>query len=179
MNNIQNASRRGFLKDAFAAGTFVLGVQLVPGSLWAKASTNSGDVFQPDMFLAIAVDGTVTILAHRSEMGCGSRTALPLVVADEIVTLAPVAVSFDGSDADDPSITLPKLTDGVTLNCPPPPASPVPKSGMTAPGPETMRLPPSTPLSCGLNVTFNVTLLPEASVSGSEGPLTVNPLPAI
>jgi len=29
-------------------------------------------------------DGTVTIVAHRSEMGCGSRTALPLVVTDEL-----------------------------------------------------------------------------------------------
>jgi isoquinoline 1-oxidoreductase beta subunit len=84
MNNIQNASRRGFLKGAFAAGTFVLGVHLVPESLWANGSTNAATLFQPDMFLGIAGDGTVTILAHRSEMGCGSRTALPLVVADEL-----------------------------------------------------------------------------------------------
>ncbi|MGA8230958.1 MAG: molybdopterin cofactor-binding domain-containing protein [Candidatus Acidiferrales bacterium] len=84
MNNIQNASRRGFLKGAFAAGTFVLGVHLVPESLWANASTSAAAVFQPDMFLGIASDGTVTIVAHRSEMGCGSRTALPLVVADEL-----------------------------------------------------------------------------------------------
>ena len=34
--------------------------------------------------MSIAPDGTVTIVAHRSEMGCGSRTALPLVVADEL-----------------------------------------------------------------------------------------------
>ena len=41
-------------------------------------------VFQPDIFLSIASDGMVTIVASRSEMGCGSRTALPLVVADEL-----------------------------------------------------------------------------------------------
>ena len=29
-------------------------------------------------------DGTVTIVAHRSEMGTGIRTSLPLVVADEM-----------------------------------------------------------------------------------------------
>ncbi len=34
--------------------------------------------------MSIASDGTVTIVAHRSEMGCGSRTALPLIVADEL-----------------------------------------------------------------------------------------------
>ena len=35
MNNIQNVSRRGFLKGAVAAGTFVLGARLVPEPLWA------------------------------------------------------------------------------------------------------------------------------------------------
>ena len=84
MNNIQNVSRRRFLKGSFVAGTFVLGARLVPEPLWAAASSAAPVVFQPDIFLGIASDGTVTIVAHRSEMGCGSRTALPLVVADEL-----------------------------------------------------------------------------------------------
>jgi len=84
MNNLQNVSRRGFLRGAFVAGTFVLGARLVPEPLWADASSAAPAVFQPDIFLGIASDGTVTIVAHRSEMGCGSRTALPLVVADEL-----------------------------------------------------------------------------------------------
>ena len=84
MNHIQNVSRRGFLKGAFAAGTFVLGARLVPEPVWAYASSTAPAVFQPDIFLGIASDGTVTIVAHRSEMGCGSRTALPLIVADEL-----------------------------------------------------------------------------------------------
>ena len=84
MNNIQNVSRRRFIQAAFATGTFVLGVQFVPRQLWASESGNPTPVFQPDIFLKIASDGSVTIVAHRSEMGCGSRTALPLVVADEL-----------------------------------------------------------------------------------------------
>jgi len=84
MNHIENVSRRGFLKGAFAAGTFVLGMRFVPKPLWAAASDDASAVFQPDMFLSIAGDGTVTIVASRSEMGCGSRTALPLVLADEL-----------------------------------------------------------------------------------------------
>jgi len=84
MNNIQNVSRRRFLKGSLAAGTFVLGARLVPDLLWANSSSAAPAVFQPDVFLAISSDGTVTIVAHRSEMGCGSRTALPLVVADEL-----------------------------------------------------------------------------------------------
>ena len=88
MMNIQNVSRRGFLKSAFASGTFVIGAHLVPefmsAPLLAAASSAAPIVFQPDIFLGIASDGTITIVAHRSEMGCGSRTALPLVVADEL-----------------------------------------------------------------------------------------------
>ena len=84
MNNIRNVSRRGFLRGAVAAGTFVLGVHLVPEPLWANTDGASPAVFQPDIYLRIASDGTVTIVANRSEMGCGSRTALPLVVADEL-----------------------------------------------------------------------------------------------
>ena len=39
---------------------------------------------QPSVYLAIDTDGTAYIIAHRSEMGSGSRTALPRIVADEL-----------------------------------------------------------------------------------------------
>ena len=80
MNNIQNVSRRGVLKGALVAGTLVLGVQLVPKPLWASVSSDIPSVFQPDIFLSIASDGTVSIVASRSRDGASSRTALPLVV---------------------------------------------------------------------------------------------------
>ena len=43
-----------------------------------------GLVTDPLVFVAIDPDGTVTITAHRSEMGTGSRTSLPMVLADEM-----------------------------------------------------------------------------------------------
>jgi isoquinoline 1-oxidoreductase subunit beta len=97
MSAILNLSRRGFMKDAFSAGAFVLGAPLVPRALWAEAadspdSPGSPDLtdplralaFHPGVFVGLDADGTVTIVAARSEMGTGSRTGLPRIVADEM-----------------------------------------------------------------------------------------------
>ncbi len=80
----RNFSRRGFLQGALASGVFVLSARFVPEPLWAAEGDGTAAPFQPSLWMSIASDGTVTIVAHRSEMGCGSRTALPLVVADEL-----------------------------------------------------------------------------------------------
>ena len=70
--------RRGFLGAVFTAGAWVLGANILSGSAGAAAS------WQPSVYLGFEPDGTVVITAHRSEMGTGSRTSLPLVVADEL-----------------------------------------------------------------------------------------------
>src|SRR6202795_2236941 len=79
-----HVSRRGFLHGALASGVFVLSARFIPEPLWAAEGEAAPPPFQPSLWMSIAADGTVTIVAHRSEMGCGSRTALPLVVADEL-----------------------------------------------------------------------------------------------
>lgn len=83
---IENVSRRGFLKGVLAGGALVLAVKVAPKILHVAAAEGEAAAapFDPYLWMAIAPDGTVTIVAHRSEMGCGSRTALPLVVADEL-----------------------------------------------------------------------------------------------
>ena len=43
-----------------------------------------GVVSDPHVFVSIDPSGIVTIIAHRAEMGTGSRTSLPMVVADEL-----------------------------------------------------------------------------------------------
>ncbi|HKV40530.1 MAG TPA: molybdopterin cofactor-binding domain-containing protein, partial [Blastocatellia bacterium] len=40
--------------------------------------------FHPGVFVGVEPDGTVILVAHRSEMGTGARTALPLILADEM-----------------------------------------------------------------------------------------------
>src|ERR1700729_1975362 len=83
---VENVSRRRFLQGGLAAGALVLSARFVSKRLWAAYADDAAGTaaFDPTVWLAIAADGTVTIVAHRSEMGCGSRTALPLVVTDEL-----------------------------------------------------------------------------------------------
>lgn len=85
MSVIENVSRRRFVTGALAGGVLILGARYAPRLLrTAKSEAVPSAVLEPSLWMAISSDGTVTIVAHRSEMGCGSRTALPLVVADEL-----------------------------------------------------------------------------------------------
>jgi isoquinoline 1-oxidoreductase beta subunit len=80
-------SRRGFLGGLFSAGAFVLGAQLLPVDAFgapAPVLDASKAAFKPSVYLGIEPDGTVIAVAHRSEMGTGSRTALPQILADEL-----------------------------------------------------------------------------------------------
>lgn len=83
MNAIAKLSRRTALKAVGAAGGLVLGARLLPGT-FRPASAAADATLSPNVFLSLAKDGTVTIFAHRSEMGQGIRTSLPMVVADEL-----------------------------------------------------------------------------------------------
>jgi isoquinoline 1-oxidoreductase beta subunit len=90
---ILNVSRRAFTLG-LGAGAFVLATNLRPalaeGEQPQKATKYGGDamphglVDNPKVFVSIEPDGTVSIICHRSEMGQGIRTSLPMVVADEL-----------------------------------------------------------------------------------------------
>jgi len=78
---IKNISRRGFIKGAGLAGSgLLIGIQV---SCTNNPVENS-DEFSPDVFISMDKEGTVTIISHRSEMGQGIRSSLPLLVADEM-----------------------------------------------------------------------------------------------
>ncbi len=75
-------SRRAFMAS-LSAGSLVLATRFASGASVSLVGSSALD-FEPDLFVSIDPTGLVTILAHRSEMGTGIRTALPMVVADEL-----------------------------------------------------------------------------------------------
>jgi isoquinoline 1-oxidoreductase subunit beta len=89
MSPIENVSRRRFLQGIFGAGALVLaGRYLLPMLRHGHSTDGQTDAdratFHPNLFVGIQQDGTVYIVAHRSEMGTTIRTSLPLVLADEL-----------------------------------------------------------------------------------------------
>ena len=90
MIHVENVGRRGFLKGVVGAGAFVLSVRWMPEEVFgAQPKASAADAMthaalRPNVYLAIDTDGTAYVIAHRSEMGSGSRTALPRIVADEL-----------------------------------------------------------------------------------------------
>ena len=89
MSTLQNFSRREFVKGVFSTGAFVLCGQVAPRRLWAGSLDATTDPvaatpFHPSIWLGIEPDGSVIIVASRSEMGSGSRTGPAIVLADEL-----------------------------------------------------------------------------------------------
>ena len=81
LSEIFTVSRRDFLKaSGLLSGGLILGVSFFSCDDKGKKIAT----VVPNVYLTIASDGKVTIVAHRSEMGQGIRTSLPLIVADEL-----------------------------------------------------------------------------------------------
>ncbi len=84
---LKNVSRRGFLYGTGAG--FAIAAFATPAEAFVRypvggTTMPNGLKYDPLIFVEIAKDGIVTIIAHRAEMGTGARTSLPLVLADEM-----------------------------------------------------------------------------------------------
>jgi CO/xanthine dehydrogenase Mo-binding subunit len=72
-------SRREFVTAGVAAGA-----GLVIGFYLPHGGTSHQESFSPNAYLRITPDNKVTIVVARSEMGQGVRTALPMILAEEL-----------------------------------------------------------------------------------------------
>jgi len=98
---------------------FLAGVGLALGGLALEATASTAhavladpagrSAFSPNVFVHIAPDGWVTVVCHRSEMGQGIRSSLPVLLADELgADMAKVKVA----QADGDSVYGDQNTDG-------------------------------------------------------------------
>src|SRR5688572_12262239 len=79
---VTKLDRRDFVKLGAVAGTgLLLGFRLPEKHERASAKRAT---LEPNAFLRIDPNGDVTIWVARSDMGQGVRTALPMIVADEL-----------------------------------------------------------------------------------------------
>ncbi|APR82131.1 Isoquinoline 1-oxidoreductase beta subunit protein [Minicystis rosea] len=76
--------RRAFLAS-FGLGAAALAVGLAPTEAEAALTPlpNDGGL-SPSVFIHVAPSGLVTIVCHRSEMGQGIKSSLPVLIADEL-----------------------------------------------------------------------------------------------
>ena len=84
MNNSNKQTRREFIKVVGVSGSGLMLASFIP---FSNILANVGDepkIFAPSVFLKIDSNGVVTVIFHRSEMGQGIKTALPMLVAEEL-----------------------------------------------------------------------------------------------
>lgn len=77
-------TRRNVLRGLFAGAGLVLGVGAAPAVRAAMSAGASAATFEPNIWIALDASGALTLVAHRSEMGTGIRTALPMALAEEL-----------------------------------------------------------------------------------------------
>jgi len=83
MTKVVKMNRRDLLKGAVSASGLLLAFDVGNREFPFAAAATRTD-FAPNVYLGIDETGLVTIVAHRSEMGNGIRTSLPMIVADEL-----------------------------------------------------------------------------------------------
>src|SRR3989475_6140663 len=86
-NDMSHATvnRREFLKTGAAAGaSLVIGLYLPTFDPSASHAAAAREPFKPNAWIEIRPDSWVIIWTGRSEMGQGVRTAMPMIVAEEL-----------------------------------------------------------------------------------------------
>ncbi|TDD99728.1 xanthine dehydrogenase family protein molybdopterin-binding subunit [Flavobacterium cellulosilyticum] len=82
MSEIQNISRRSFIKNiGLGTGGLIIACNF---SAFAQGENALAASFIPNLFVELNADGSLILIASRSEMGNGVRTSLTSIIADEM-----------------------------------------------------------------------------------------------
>ena len=82
---VEAIDRRAFLRlTGLAGGGLVLALHLGEISHLVGGSAGSQAAFIPNVFLRISSDGSIVIYSQIPEMGQGVKTALPMIIAEEL-----------------------------------------------------------------------------------------------
>lgn len=94
MSRAAYLSRRDFIKVSYTAGLGLLFSIYLPGCSEMEPGATSTptalptlagpDTLKPNIYFTIGHDGIVTVQVFRSELGQGVRTALPMILAEEL-----------------------------------------------------------------------------------------------
>src|SRR6516162_157550 len=86
LSQAQNLSRRTFLRaSAAAGGGFLLGFALPgPARFATAAETPVAELFAPNAFIRVGRDGKVVLVMPYVEMGQGTYTSIPMLIAEEL-----------------------------------------------------------------------------------------------
>jgi isoquinoline 1-oxidoreductase beta subunit len=122
-SGVLNVDRRGFLKlSGVLGGGFVLAAA-VPRVLAAEAAADATqprvDYVDLNAFIQVGTDGKIRIYSANAEMGQGIKTALPMIIADEMganwedveVLQSPVNEQAFGQQGAGGSTTIPRTWD--------------------------------------------------------------------
>lgn len=84
--SIASVDRRAFLRvSALAGGGLVIAAYFdQPALLAQRGGQAAPPPLDPDAFVSIATDGTVTIIGKNPEIGQGVKTMLPMLIAEEL-----------------------------------------------------------------------------------------------
>jgi isoquinoline 1-oxidoreductase beta subunit len=97
-------SRRDFLKiTSIAGGGMLVGFNMLVDA--APSPNAAGTIFSPNAYISIDANGLITLMSPNPEIGQGVKTALPMILAEEldvqwdkvIVEMAPLDQSKYGS----------------------------------------------------------------------------------
>jgi isoquinoline 1-oxidoreductase beta subunit len=84
MKNSIKIKRREFIKVVGLSGGGLFLASYVPLQNVLAKSGDDPKIFAPSVYLKIDSNDVVTIIVHRSEMGQGVKTALPMLIAEEL-----------------------------------------------------------------------------------------------